>query len=92
MILEIPIEHYLVCWVGSFILYFQLKTKNKPVLKVLPHINENWEDKPIALFIDALFITTVGALIGTIATQPINAQQAIAAGLGWTGLLSIVGD
>jgi len=30
----------------------------------------------------------IGAVIGTILTEPTNAQQALAAGLGWTGLLA----
>jgi hypothetical protein len=36
----------------------------------------------------AIFII-VGAVIGVVASDPVTARQAVAAGLGWTGLLTI---
>lgn len=86
----IPLGFYVVCWVGSLVLYFQMKSTNKSVIKFLPHINQTWSNNPWALFFDALLVTIVGAYVGTVITEPINVQQALAAGLGWTGLLSIV--
>jgi len=59
-------------------------------MEFLPHINPKWKGSTITRIIDMLLFTVVGAFIGTIFTQPTTAQQALAAGLGWTGLLSSV--
>ena len=79
-----------ICWVSSLVLYFHLVSNNRPILRLLPLIHEDWKEKPLAMVLDALIVTIVGAVIGTIITHPVNFQQAVATGLGWTGLMSIV--
>jgi uncharacterized membrane protein YbjE (DUF340 family) len=86
----IRIGFMVICWVSSLVLYFHLVSNNRPILRLLPLLNKDWKGKPLAIVLDALIVTVVGAVIGTIITNPVNAQQAIATGLGWTGLLSIV--
>jgi len=87
---EIAFQYYLLCGVGAFVLHFKLKTAGRVVIEFLPHINERWRDSTLAKFLDAILFTAVGALIGTVLTHPINPQQAIVAGLGWTGLVNSI--
>ena len=89
-ILKIPIEHYAVCWSGAIVLYFKLRSDGRSVMEFLPHINPKWKKSVGLRIIDILLFSLVGALIGTIFTEPTTPQQALAAGLGWTGLLSAV--
>ncbi len=87
---EIPLEYYFVSWIGAFVLYFRLKSTGRSIIRLLPHINNKWKDLPWVNFLDALIISLLGAVIGTIITEPSSPQQAITTGLGWTGLLSIL--
>lgn len=87
-VLEVPLEIYIVCWGGAIVLYFKLKSDGRPPMEFLPHIKDSWRESPTLKGLDILIFSVVGAFVATIFTQPDNAQQALAAGLGWTGLLS----
>ena len=86
--LDIEFQHYIISGVGAITLYFKLKSSGKDVIQFLPHFKSSWAEAPFARLIDALLFTLIGALIGTILTQPETPQQALAAGLGWTGLIN----
>lgn len=82
--------YYLLSWIGAFVLYYKLKSDGKLVIEFLPHIKKAWAEPPLAKFLDAILFTTLGAIIGTILIRPINPQQAIIAGIGWTGALAAI--
>lgn len=85
-------SYYLLCGIGAFVLFFKLQKKGSPIFEVIGYLNPKWADSPFCRFFEALLFAVLGAIIGTIITQPGNPQQAIAAGLGWTGLLSKTTD
>lgn len=87
-IFGIELAHYVVCAIGAFLLYFKLQTEGKEVIRFSAVIKKDWKEKPAAVIIDAVAFTVLGSLIAGIITQPTTPQQALAAGLGWTGLLS----
>lgn len=60
-------------------------------MQLLPHFNEAWGKSTCGKISDFLIITLLGAIIATIVTKPVSPAQAIAAGLGWTGLISAKG-
>lgn len=84
----IGFEYYIACGIGVFVLYFKLLSDGKGVMRFLPHIKKGWARKPWPRFIDAMIFVIVGAIVAALLTQPNNYQQALAAGLGLTGLLS----
>lgn len=86
----INLEYYFVCWVGTIILFFRLKSDNKAVMRFIQLLNPLWENKPLTVILDMLLFTFAGAFVGTILTQPANVQQSLATGLGWTGLMSSI--
>ena len=79
---------YLLCGIGAFVLFFKLQQKGPPIFEVIGYINPSWRGNPICRFLEAVLFSLLGAIIGTVITHPSNAQQAIVAGLGWTGLLT----
>ena len=87
---NVPLAYYIGCWLGALALYFkQLNINKTKVMQFLQIINKNWEGQPLAVVLDAIIFSTIGTILGIGFTQPINLQQAIAAGIGWTGLLSV---
>lgn len=86
--LEIDISYYLICFVAAFALYFKLHEKGNPPVRVVAHINPIWADSGWGRFSEAVIFAALGAIIGTLLTSPATPAQAVAAGLGWTGLLS----
>lgn len=87
-IFGIKICHYLVCAIGAFILFFKLAKKGQVIFEVIGYINPKWSESAWCRIFEAAIFTILGAFVGSILTQPTNPQQALAAGLGWTGLLS----
>ncbi len=87
-IFNINISYYVASWVGAILLYFKMKTEGKAVIEFLPHLFGNEITSPVGKIAEVLIFSIIGAIIATILTIPSNPQQAIAAGLGWTGLLS----
>lgn len=81
-------ELFFLCFIGAFVLFFKLQKEDNPTLTILAAIEPAWKDNRLARISDALIFAVLGALIAGVITQPTNPQQAIAAGLGWTGLLS----
>ena len=74
--------------VGASVLWTRWgKTKLKAfilsdLLDLLP-LNRTWRNA-----IEFLVFIVLGVIVGIGATAPVNPQQAIAAGLGWTGLFA----
>jgi hypothetical protein len=87
---KIPLDYYIVCWTGAVVLFFRLRSDGRPVMEFLPHLIPRLQGSTTARILDFIFFSLIGALIGTILTQPSNVQQALAAGLGWTGLVAAV--
>lgn len=85
---EIEKSYYVLCGIGAFVLFFKLQKKGRPVFEVIGHIFPEWSSSPCCRVLEAAIFVFLGAIIGTLIAQPGNPQQAIAAGLGWTGLLS----
>lgn len=86
--LGIAISYYLICFVAAFALYFKLHEKGNPPVRVVAHINPGWADSGWGRFFEAVIFAILGAILGTLLTSPATPAQAVAAGLGWTGLLS----
>jgi hypothetical protein len=82
------IVYYLATAAGAFLLYFVLKSQKKPVIQFLPHINKEWAETTSGKIFEVVIFIFLGAIVGNLITEPINAKQALVAGLGWTGVLS----
>jgi hypothetical protein len=80
--------YYFFCFVAAFVLFFKLHKDGEPPFAVIGHINPSWKDSPWGRFWEAIIFALLGAVVGTLITVPASPAQAIAAGLGWTGLLS----
>ncbi|MDY6988451.1 MAG: hypothetical protein SWQ30_10380 [Thermodesulfobacteriota bacterium] len=87
-ILDIELSYYVVCGIAALVLFFRLQNVGQPVIEIVKYVNPKWGDSTGGRIVDALLFASFGAVIGTLVTQPTNPQQAVAAGLGWTGLLS----
>jgi len=63
----------------------QGRTKLKPFLlpDVLPHLPSERAQAVLEFFV----FLAMGCIVGIAFTNPTNAQQAITAGMGWTGVL-----
>ncbi|WP_444911071.1 hypothetical protein [Microbulbifer sp. PAAF003] len=85
---NIEAGHYFLCFVAAFVLFFKLHKEGQPPFAVLGYIHPQAAGSPVGKFIEAILFAALGALIGTVLTVPSSPAQAIAAGLGWTGLLS----
>jgi len=90
MFLGIELRYYVLCGIGAFVLFFKFAKTGQSVFDVIKYLNPSWSDRFLGRFSEAIVFIFLGALIGTIMTQPTNEQQAITAGLGWTGLLGKV--
>ena len=62
------------------------RTKLKPFL--LPDLLRYLPFKRVHPLFEFLVFLTVGCLVGIAFTDPINARQAITAGMGWTGVFA----
>ncbi|MFC6631836.1 hypothetical protein [Microbulbifer taiwanensis] len=85
---DIETGYYVLCFVAAFVLFFKLHKDGEPPFAVLGYINPSASESAFGRFFEAILFATLGALIGTALTIPTSPAQAIAAGLGWTGLLS----
>lgn len=88
MLLDINISLYIVSAIGAFVLYFTMQAKGNITVEILAFINPNWKESPWCRFFESIIFSLLGSFIAVLLTQPSNYQQAIAAGLGWTGLLN----
>jgi hypothetical protein len=91
MIFDIKYSFYLLGAISSFVLFFYLQKHGKVVFEVLGYINPKWKNKPWCRFFEVLIFTTLGSMLAIILIEPSNPQQAIFAGLGWTGILNGIG-
>ena len=82
------LELFALCGAGAAVLYFRQKTSGHAVVGFLVHINGRFARTTNGKLLEAALFTMVGALVSGVLTQPSNPPQALAAGLGWTGLLS----
>ncbi|QYJ77344.1 hypothetical protein [Shewanella acanthi] len=85
---DIELAYYILCFVAAFVLFFKLHKDGEPPFAVLGYINPDAAQSAYGRFFEAILFAALGALIGTLLTIPTSPAQAIAAGLGWTGLLS----
>ena len=91
IILDIPIEYYLCSFLSAFVLYFTMQTKGRNTIKIVGFIFSKKNDAPI-IIIDSIITSILGAIISTLIMQPLNPQQAIISGLGWTALVNGFGS
>jgi hypothetical protein len=75
---------------GAIALFVMDRNKGREPLSVFQAININ-SAKPIARLFDLIISCILGGLIVFLLTKPGTIEQAIAAGLGTTGLLSSFG-
>ncbi len=84
----IEYSYFLLSGAGALVLFFKMQSgRSKPGISILGYIHPPLESNPFGRVLEALLFASLGALLGTIIAQPVNPQQAIAAGLGWTGLI-----
>jgi hypothetical protein len=81
-------SYYFLCFIAAFVLFFRLHKNGEPPFAIIGHINPAWGESAWGKLCEAMIFAILGALIGTVLTIPTSPAQAIAAGLGWTGLLS----
>lgn len=88
----ISLTHYAISAIGAFVLYALLRTNGRTILRFIGHGSEDWRNRAYVQVADAILFVLVGSMVATIFTDPTTPQQALAAGLGWTGLLSPFGQ
>lgn len=80
--------YYFLCGIGALVLFFKMQQgRGKAIFSVISYINPEWGNSVTGRLFEAFMFAALGAVVGTIIAQPVNPQQAIAAGLGWTGLI-----
>jgi len=89
---DIEIQFYIASLIGAFTLYFAFCSRNKLNIRVLKYILPKHSNHPLVHLIDSIIISSLGAVLCTIITQPSNFQQAAISGLGWIGLLNGFGS
>jgi len=60
-------------------------------IKIIRKIFRKYDEAPVAIFLDAILISTLGAIISTVIMQPTNYQHSVINGLGWSGLVNRFG-
>jgi len=90
MLFGIRYSFYILSAISSFVLFFILHQRGKIVFEVLGYINPNWKNNSWCRFFEAIIFAILGALLATVFVQPSNEQQAIFAGMGWTGLFNAI--
>src|SRR4051794_34409578 len=76
---------------GALVLYCKLRSDGRPVIQLFAHVAPDWQSrwKPAC---ELLFFTVIGGVVSYGLVQPVSVPQAIAAGLGWTGLVNAYSD
>jgi hypothetical protein len=82
------INYYILSGISAFSLYFMIQSKGKKPIKIIRLIFKRFDEAPLAIFVDSVITSLLGAIICTIITQPTNYQQSVISGLGWTGLVN----
>lgn len=84
----IAIEHYLLSGMSVFVLFFAVY-KNQ--MKIIRRIFSKYDKAPWAIFLDAVLISVLGAIICTVVMQPASYQHSAIYGLGWSELINRFG-
>lgn len=82
-------EIFLWSALGAGVAHFFALTNRSTSIKILPHFKQSWAVHPVGVLIEAIILISVGAIVGGLFTSPCTAQQAVIAGVGWTGALSL---
>ena len=93
MFLGTALAFYLVAFMGAYVLYSLQLTKGEKVISFILYTPKEpsklSEGKLFFLSLaNALLFCLVGSIVGVLLTQPESYQQALAAGLGWVGLIN----
>ena len=82
---------FAAAFLGAFLLYVLQRLQQKQPFSIFQAININVGSSasPLLVLIDMVISSLLGAWAVTVLTSPATLQQAIIAGLGMTGLLSI---
>jgi hypothetical protein len=75
--------------VGAFVLYCKLRSEEHRTIEFIPHLAPRWKSRwrPAC---EAVTFSLIGGFVSYALVQPATLPQALAAGLGWTGLVSAV--
>jgi hypothetical protein len=84
----IDINHYFLSGISAFVLYFTILSKGNKSIKIIRIIFKKYDEAPMAILIDSILTSALGAIISTVLTKPTNYQQSIMSGLAWTGLVN----
>ena len=82
---------YLASVAGAFALLLKFASNGSLPPNVFRVINEEWARSTTARFLSAAIFVIFGGMVAVFMIQPSTVPQAVAAGLGWTGLISISG-
>jgi uncharacterized membrane protein len=84
---------FLLTFVGAFALYLFSRSRGIKPFSIFHAININVSKKakPKVILCDAIFTSLLGALLGYVVTQPSTNAQAVAAGLGFVGIINSFG-
>ena len=84
---------FFLTFLGAFALYIYSKNRGVQPMSICSACNANVSKtgKAGVIMFDAIITSLLGAAIGYAITQPATNAQAMAAGLGFTGLISAGG-
>ena len=85
---------FFLTFVGAFSLYLFSRNQGTRPFSIFYAINIQVDEKakPATIPFDAIFTSLLGAGLAYAVTQPVTNAQAIAAGLGFVGLINSRGD
>lgn len=90
-ILDIPLRMYAFAALGAFVLWLRLRYGNdlqRAISEIVDDILGGYNGRTL---IKILLYVGIGATVGVVLASPASARQALAAGLGWTGLMGSIG-
>lgn len=71
---------------GAFILWLRLRYGANPMIGIDELVKDILEDFQFIVFVQLIFFVALGAFVAIVMTEPGTIRQALASGLGWTGL------
>jgi len=83
---------FLLTFVGAFSLYILGRNRGIKPFSIYTALNIDLATaRARTIFLDAIFTSILGAILGYVVTQPATNAQAVAAGLGFVGIINSYG-
>ena len=87
----LPYKYMPIAAFGAFLLYVTNRSQDKQPWSLFyaANVNVGKSGKPLVIAFDMALTSIVGGVVVLLLTWPTSCAQAILAGFGWTGILSV---